>query len=95
MAMFHENYQNIEEHFDQLVCDYAIVLEMKVGSIQFSHFKACLSVLLVLVVLVHDYVNLAAHAITIPTQLIDIKNQIKISIFLPYHCIDVISKSKS
>ena len=36
-----DNYRNIEEYFDKshLVCDCAITLEMKVGSVLSSHLK--------------------------------------------------------
>ena len=41
-VIFCNNYRNIKEYFDKstaLVCDCAITLEMKVGSVLSSHFK--------------------------------------------------------
>ena len=39
MVIFCDNYQNIEEYLQHLVCDCTITLEMKVGSVLSSHFK--------------------------------------------------------
>ena len=41
-VIFCNNYRNIEEYFDEsiaIVCDCAITLEIKFGSVLSSHFK--------------------------------------------------------
>jgi len=88
------NYRNIEEYLQSLVCDCTISLEMKVGSVQFNHLKSFstsfLGLLLVLCnsLSVFDtyYQISATHTINTPTQLVDIE-----LIFIPI----IVSKSKS
>jgi len=75
-------------NLQQLVCGCTIALEMKVGSVQFSHFKSpAISFSRLLLdqcssfsaKIVFDYLQTsAANAITTCTQLIDIENQILI-----------------
>jgi len=71
------------------VCDYTIVLEMKVGSVQFSHLKrfstSFLGLRLVLCnsfsaeIVFDKYFQIAAdYAINTPIQLIDIKYRVEI-----------------